>query len=52
MSNSLKYMLIGVAIPVVMFWGAEGQYSFADLIGGVIFFGAIGFGVARFKDTN
>lgn len=53
LSNSLKYTLGGSAIAVVGLWGgAGGEYNFFDLVLGVVIFGAIGFGVAKFKDTN
>lgn len=53
MSNSLKYTLGGAAIAIFGLWsGAGGEYNFLDLILGVVVFGAIGFGVAKFKDTN
>ena len=53
MSNSLKYTVGGAAIAVVGLWGGMGgEYNFFDLVLGVVIFGAIGFGVAKFKDTN
>lgn len=49
---SLKYTLGGAAVAVVGLWGSGGDYSFFDLVLGVVVFGAIGFGVGKFKDTN
>ena len=53
MSDSLKYPLIGGALAVVMEWGGMGgEFNIFRLVLEVVIFSAIGFGVAKFKDTN
>ena len=53
MSNSLKYTLGGVAFVVVTEWGGMGgEFNFFRVVLEIVIFGAIGFGIAKFKDTN
>jgi hypothetical protein len=53
LSDSLKYTLGGVAFAVVAEWGGMGgEFNFFRLVLEVVICGAIGFGVAKFKDTN